>query len=209
MVVLLEESQPVASADGWIKTVTIDQVEQTPRGTRQVLRSVSYNFKEGADNESDSARKKRLDVKRGARRRAFESFDLEKVAAKKQKRRKQQRAPAATTQVAAAAAGMRPTVQPRALTLEPAAGAPLGETEPDLETQRDWALLRAWKEQPGPEAVLHVLRERGLDDEDQPWTVNRVQERHEFLCRCVRVASRLVGESGSVRSVRTLACLCV
>eukprot|EP00966_Prymnesium_polylepis_P247916 5732663-Prymnesium_polylepis.1 len=47
MVLLLEESQPVASADGWIKTVTIDQVEQTPRGTRQVLRSVSYNFKRG------------------------------------------------------------------------------------------------------------------------------------------------------------------
>eukprot|EP00966_Prymnesium_polylepis_P270693 6253616-Prymnesium_polylepis.1 len=69
-------------------------------------------------------------------------------------------------------------------------------------------MMNVGKEQPGPEAVLQLLRERGLDDEDQPWTVNRVQERHDFLCRCVRVASRLVGESGSVRSVRTLACLC-
>jgi hypothetical protein len=37
--------------------------------------------------------------------------------------------------------------------------------------------------------------------------VARVQERHDFLCRCVRVTSQLVGESGSVRTVRALACL--
>ena len=37
------------------------------------------------------------------------------------------------------------------------------------------------------------------------WAVSRVQERHDFLCRSVRVASRMVGKSGSVR---TLACLC-
>ena len=103
---------------------------------------------------------------------------------------------------------MRATVQPQALAPEPAAGAALRETDPDVETQRDWALLRAWKEQPGADAVLQLLRERGLDDDEQPWTVNRVQERHEFLCRCVRVTSKLVGESGSVRTVRALACLC-
>ena len=77
-----------------------------------------------------------------------------------------------------------------------------------MATQRDWALLRAWKEQPGPQAVLQVLREMGLDDEDEPWSVSRVAERHEYLCRCVRVASRLVGEAGSVRKLRSLACLC-
>ena len=208
MVLVLEESQPVASADGWVQTVTIEQIEQTPNGTRRVLQSASYNFKEGAENESEELKKKRLDVKRGARRRALESFDSEKAKAKKLKRRKQQRAPAATAAVAAAVAGVRPAVQPPALALEPAAGATLGETGPDLATQRDWALLRAWKEQTGPEAVLQCLRERGLDDEEEPWTVNRVQERHDFLCRCVRVTSQLVGESGSVRTVRSLACLC-
>ena len=31
---LLEESQPVASDDGWTQTITIEQIEQTPRGTR-------------------------------------------------------------------------------------------------------------------------------------------------------------------------------
>ena len=204
---LLEESQPVASGDGWTMTVDINQIDLTPKGSRHVLQTASYNFKEGADNESDDAKKKRLDVKRNVRRRAFESFDPEKAKAKKLKRRKQQqRAPAATVADAAAVAAVRATVQPPALALELAAA--LGPTGPDLETQRDWALLREWKEQPGPEAVLERLRERGLDDDDQPWTVSRVQERHDFLCRCVRVASRLVGELGSVRTVRTLACLC-
>ena len=33
-------------------------------------------------------------------------------------------------------------------------------------------------------------------------------ERHNFLCRSVCVASRLIGEAGSVRTVRTLVCLC-
>ena len=56
MVLLLEESQPVASADGWMQTVTIEQIEQTPRGSRQVLQSASYNFKEGADDESEETR---------------------------------------------------------------------------------------------------------------------------------------------------------
>ena len=75
-----------------------------------------------ADNESDDAKKKRLDVKRNARRHAFESFDPEKAKAKQLKRRKQQqRAPAATVADAAAVAAVRATVQPPALTLEPAA----------------------------------------------------------------------------------------
>ena len=208
MVLILHESEPVAADDGWTLTVKIDQIDQTPRGSRRVLQSASYNFKKGAENETQEARMRRLDVKRGARRRAIDSFDLEKVAAKKQKRRMQQRAPAATAPDAAAQGPARATVQPRALAREPAAGAALGETDLDLATQRDWALLRAWKEQPGPDAVLQLLRERGLDDDEQPWTVARVQERHDFLCRCVRVTSQLVGESGSVRTVRALACLC-
>jgi hypothetical protein len=155
------------------------------------------------------ARRKRLDVKRGARKRAIDSFDAEKVKAKQQQRQKKR--PGAAAAAAAAAAPAMAAVQPQgqalALPLE-SATALVGPTDPDLVTQRDWALLRAWKEQSGPEAVLQSLRERGLDDEEEPWTVSRVQDRHDFLCRCVRVASRLVGESGSVRTVRTLACLC-
>ena len=69
-------------------------------------------------------------------------------------------------------------------------------------------LRRAWKQQPSPEAVLALLREQGLDDEEEPWTAHRVLERHEFLCRCVRVAARLLGEDGRTRAVRTLMCLC-
>eukprot|EP00966_Prymnesium_polylepis_P010800 248908-Prymnesium_polylepis.1 len=62
---------------------------------------------------------------------------------------------------------VRATGQPQALAPEPAAGTTLGESNPDLATQRDWALLRAWKEQPDPDAVLQLLRERGLDDDEQ------------------------------------------
>ena len=94
---ILEESEPVASDNGWTMTVRIDQIDQTPRGSRNVLKSASYNFKAGAENETAEARRKRLDVKRGARQRAFDSFEPEKLAAKKLKRRKQQNAPAAAT----------------------------------------------------------------------------------------------------------------
>ena len=176
MVLILHESEPVASADGWTMTVSIDQVDQTPRGSRHVLKSSSYNFKAGAENETEEARKKRLDVKRNARKRAIDSFDAEKVKAKQQQRKKKRPgAPAAAAAAAAAAdqlmyAAVQPHGQVLALPLEPAAA--LGPTEPDLVTQRDWALLRAWKEQLGPEAVLECLREQALDCvcEEEPWT---------------------------------------
>ena len=48
---LLEESQPIASGDCWTMTVDVNQIEQTPKGSRHVRQSASYNFKEGADNE--------------------------------------------------------------------------------------------------------------------------------------------------------------
>ena len=76
---------------------------------------------------------------------------------------------------------------------------------PDRETQRDLALLRAWMDHRGDaEAALAELRERGLDvlgGEDEPWTVRRAQERHEFLCRCVRTFARLLPEGADMRRV--------
>ena len=54
------------------------------------------------------------------------------------------------------------------------------------------------------EAALAELRERGLDvlgGEDEPWTVRRAQERHEFLCRCVRTFERLLPEGADMRRV--------
>eukprot|EP00966_Prymnesium_polylepis_P105945 2452952-Prymnesium_polylepis.3 len=35
MVLILEESEPVVSDDGWSQTVRIDQIELTPKGSRQ------------------------------------------------------------------------------------------------------------------------------------------------------------------------------
>jgi hypothetical protein len=130
---------------GWTRTVKIEQIDLTPAGSRHVLNSASSNFKAGAENETEEARRKRLDVKRGARKRAIDSFDSfdsvsEKVKAKKQQRKKQrQGAPAAAAAAAApAVAAVQPQGQASALPLESAAA--LGPTEPDLETRRDWAL---------------------------------------------------------------------
>jgi cell division protein FtsN len=78
----------------------------------------------------------------------------------------------------------------------------------DVATRRDWALLRAWKEQPSAEAVRKRLCIDGLDDKEEPWTVSRVQERHTLICRSVRLVARLLGEQGRTRAVGTLACLC-
>lgn len=199
------ESEPVAlTPRGWTKTVTIEQVAETSGGSTQVLRSETYNFKEKAANEADKL--KEADVRRGARRRCLDKFDDAKAQRKRQKRKeaRQEKAAAAAAEVARARADALPPLAAAA-----AVPPPDPSFEPDeVETRRDWALLRAWKVLPSAEAVLESLRMNGLDDEDEPWTVCRVRERHAFLCRCVRHASRLVGESGSVRTVRTLACLC-
>ena len=211
LMLLLQESQPVASADGWTQTVTIEQIEQTPRGTRRVLQSASYNFKEGADNETEDARRRRLDVKRGARRRAIDSLNPEKAAAKKLKRQKKQpRAPAAMAATASQAAAAMQANAPVALAAPAIPHALAAAPDPlDPETLRDWALLRAWKALGSPEEVLEALCAQGhMDDEEQPWSAHRVRERHSFLCMCVRVSSRLVGSEASQRSQRTLANLC-
>jgi hypothetical protein len=73
----------------------------------------------------------------------------------------------------------------------PAAAASLDPPDPDLETLRDWALPRVWKEQPGPVTVAAavLLRVRGLNDVDQPWLVCRVLVRHE-MSFCAGGASR-------------------
>ena len=47
-----------------------------------------YNFKNGADNETEEQRKSREAVKNNARRRAMDRFDEEKTVVKKMKRRK-------------------------------------------------------------------------------------------------------------------------
>ena len=211
MVLVLEESEPVASEDGWTMTVRVNQIDLTPKGSRRVLQSASYNFRAGAENESDEARLKRLDVKRGARRRAVDSFDPEKVKAKKLQRRKQQHTPTAPERIRApAVAAMQanaPGARRAAAAIMPALAA--APDPPDLETLRDWALLRAWKALGSPEEVLEALRAQGhTDAEEQPWSVDRVCERHAFLCMCVRVSSRLVGPEASQRSQRTLANLC-
>jgi hypothetical protein len=204
MTVAMEETE-LASEDAWILTVQVSKVDTSPGGTRNVLQSESYNYRRGADNESAEEKYNRLEVKRKSRKRALDKFDEVRREASKAERRK----PAKPAMQAAAAAAALPAATGFATPTLPVPTA-LADAEepPDVATQRDWALLRAFKLLPSPDAVLDSLRSQGLDDEDEPWTVLRVQERHDFLCRCVRHASRLIGESGGMRTLRTLACLC-
>ena len=174
MTVAMEETEPVPSEDGWILTVHVNKVDSSPGGTRNVLQSESYNYRRGADSESAEEKKKRLEVKRKSRRRALDKFDEVRREASKAKRRKPAKQAAAAAAALPAATGFAtpPLQVPMAL-----ADA---EEPPDIATQRDWALLRAFKLLPSPDAVLESLRSQGLDDEDEPWTVLRVQERHDF-----------------------------
>jgi hypothetical protein len=207
--VRIEELEPVASPNGWTLTATLVKYELTPGGSEKISGKRSYNFKAGPDDESQENKERRLDVKRNARRRAHDMLqNPDKHEKKKQLRRKgAQAAPmAATPSPPLPAPPLLPAAAPCVTPVTECVAAV--DEELDRVTERDWALLRAWKEQPTAEAVLCVLRDRGLDDEEEPWTVARVRERHEFLCRCVRVASRLAGVAGCVRKMRTLACLC-
>jgi len=208
--VRIEEQEPVASPNGWTLTATLVKYDLTPGGSEKLSGKQSYHFKAAPADESKEHKKRRLDVKRDARRRALDMLqNPEKHEAKKQRRRKGvQAAPrAAAPSPPLLAASLLPAAAPCVTPVTECVAA-VDDEEPDLATARDWALLRAWKEQPTAEAVLRVLREHGLDDEEEPWSVARVRERHEFLCRCVRVASRLAGVAGCVRKMRTLACLC-
>ena len=45
-----------------------------------------YNYKKGAENESKEQERLRLDVQRGAKRRCFDKFNPEKMAAKRASR---------------------------------------------------------------------------------------------------------------------------
>mmetsp|Transcript_16539 Transcript_16539/g.44889 ORF Transcript_16539/g.44889 Transcript_16539/m.44889 type:complete len:98 (+) Transcript_16539:368-661(+) len=81
-------------------------------------------------------------------------------------------------------------------------------------TQRDWALLQAYKQfGDNPTAVLQSQQLQDLDDkddEDEPWTPMRVSERRDFLCRSVRAVARLVGslDDAALQRYRELRQLC-
>ena len=137
------------------------------------------------------------EVKRKSRMRAFDKFDEAKRERNKAKRRKPASEAAEAIRPAATAIVAAGFATPTLPVAVPTALADAGEP-PDVATQRDWALLRAFKLLPSPDAVLDSLRSQGLDDEDEPWTVLRVQERHDFCagacpeytqCKCASSTS--------------------
>ena len=60
----------------------------------------------------------------------------------------------------------------------------------DIATERDLMILRDMKLRASVADVLDGLRSSGPDD-DEPWTEQRVLERHDFLRRSVRTTARL------------------
>jgi len=214
--VRLEERAPVASPSGWHKSVRIDQIEATPGGSEHVLRSESYRYREGAQNETSDQREHRLGVRRNAKQRAYDKFDAEKVAKKRAKRSKRT---AAAAVLPAPAAAVSPAAVPACVPVMPAGVLGWGGALPafgtpelmmprDIATERDVAILRAFRQEASPAAVLDRLQSSGLDD-DEPWTEQRVLERHDFLRRSVRTTARLVGPAVVASSMHELVALCM
>ena len=204
------EETLVASPGGWTTRATIQEVGPSPGGTSErILRSQSYTFKNGADNETEEQRKAREAVKRNARRRAMDRFDEEKTEAKNQKRRKSTSNSAAPLAATASSLAVAAPLTPCAAI--PNSSPPTATHEQDLKTRRDWAILRGFLHLPDALAVLESIQTAGLDDDEDPFTVHRVRQRHELLCRSFRIVNRLVGGMGGsgIARMSELASLCV
>ena len=93
----------------------------------------------------------------------------------------------------------------------PNSSPPTATHEQDLKTRRDWAILRGFLHLPDALAVLESIQTAGLDDDEDPFTVHRVRQRHELLCRSFRIVNRLVGGMGGsgIARMSELASLCV
>ena len=186
----------VVSPGGWTTRATIHEVRPSPGGTSErIPRSQSYNFKNGADNETEEQRKSREAVKRNAKRRATDRFDEEKTEAKKSQRRKGAALTPAPLAITAGSPAVAAPLTPFAAI--PTPSPPTASKEQDLKTRRDLAILRGFLHLPDAVAVLESIQTAGLDDDEDPFTVRGVRERHALLCRSVRIATRLVGGMGS------------
>ena len=208
----LEERAPIASPSGWHQSVRIDQIEATPGGSERVLRSESYRYREGAPNETDAQRTLRLGVKRNAKQRAMDKFDEDKVTRTRSKRRKPRAAAAGLAAPGAAVSPAAVPVTPAGTLawagLLPAFGSPELLQPRDVATDRDLEILRGFKQGLGQAVILDGLSVSGLDD-DEPWTEQRVIERHDFLRRSVRTTARLVGPEVVASSMHELVALCM
>ena len=78
----------------------------------------------------------------------------------------------------------------------------------DVATERDMTILCGIKLGASAADVLDGLRSSGLDD-DEPWTEQRVLERHDFLRRSVRTTARLVGPAAVAASMHEIVALCM
>ena len=209
MTVVFEEEEPVPTSPGsgkWI--VKVNEVEETPRGSRRVLRSVSYRFKTAAAaGETDEQRERRLEVKRKSKLRAMQKFEpQEQQAARKAKRRRNRVAASHSPSPPAPPLPLASLGPLRAEVVPGHAGAAL---PPDITGEttalRDLAILRAFRRSSSYEAALLAVREQGLDDPDEPWSVARVQVRHFFLRRYVSLSAGLVRAIGGAHGLSELA----
>ena len=136
----------------------------------------------------------------------MDRFDEEKTEVKKMKRRKS----AALTPAPPAVTAGSPAPLPLFAAI-PTQSPPTASNEQDLRTRRDFAILRGFLHLPDALAVLESIRNAGLDDDEDPFTVHRVRQRHELLCRSVRIVTRIVDGMGGlgIDRMSELAFLCV
>ena len=139
----------------------------------------------------------------------MDRFDEEKTEAKNQKRRKSTSNSAAPLAATASSLAVAAPLTPCAAI--PNSSPPTATHEQDLKTRRDWAILRGFLHLPDALAVLESIQTAGLDDDEDPFTVHRVRQRHELLCRSFRIVNRLVGGMGGsgIARMSELASLCV
>ena len=105
-----EDPVPLGTPRRLTMKVVIHQVAYSPSGTRSVLQSASYNFKNAIAGETTIAKYNREEVKRKSKVRAVAKFDPAKREAANAKRRKlaqPEAAPAPALLAAAPAAPIR------------------------------------------------------------------------------------------------------
>ena len=110
-----EDPVPLGTPRRLTMKVVIHQVAYSPSGTRSVLQSASYNFKNAIAGETTIAKYNREEVKRKSKVRAVAKFDPAKREAANAKRRKLAQPEAAPAPALLAAAPAAPVHVPAAL----------------------------------------------------------------------------------------------
>ena len=181
----------------------IEHVLTSPGGSERVTRSKSYQYKRPNPNSTTQEKESRDRGRRQAKQRAKDFLDPDVQEAKRRKRRKLSTDAEQAVREATPGADTASAADAEAQMAACPVACPTNHAR--MEILRDWEILRASRQLQGPAAVLDALRMSGLVDESRDeWSVFRVQERVEFLRRCVRVTASMIGTQNPLLICRPL-----